>query len=142
MSKMSELATVVSELKQCGECLVKISDELAEIFSSGEEPKKEPEKKKAAKKTEEPKAAEPVKKLSFTDVRTILAEKSRDGHMAEIKAILTKHGADKLSEIKPEDYAALVAKWRCCDGSTRIVIGVLQSQMVGMPAVSEVMRGS
>lgn len=61
-------------------------------------------------KKEELAAAEPVKEYSFTDVRTILAEKSRAGHTAEIRKLLLKHGADKLSGIKPEDYAALVAE--------------------------------
>ena len=38
------------------------------------------------------------------------AEKSRAGFTAEVKAIITKHGADKLSAIKPEDYAAVLAE--------------------------------
>lgn len=37
------------------------------------------------------------------------AEKSRAGHTAEVKALLTKHGADKLSDIDPAEYPALLA---------------------------------
>ena len=33
MSKMNELNLLVQELKKCGESLVNIADELAEIFS-------------------------------------------------------------------------------------------------------------
>lgn len=39
----------------------------------------------------------------------MLAEKSRAGHTAEVKALLTKHGADKLSDIDPAEYPALLA---------------------------------
>ena len=58
--------------------------------------------------------AEPVreaaKEYTFTEVRTILAEKSRAGHTAEIKKILISHGAEKLSEIDPAEFAAVVAE--------------------------------
>ena len=37
MSKMSELNLLLQELKKCGESLVNIADELAEIFSGTEE---------------------------------------------------------------------------------------------------------
>jgi hypothetical protein len=43
-------------------------------------------------------------------VRAVLAEKSRSGHTEEVRALLNKHGADKLSEIDPAEYAALLAE--------------------------------
>lgn len=52
--------------------------------------------------------AEPEKEISYTDVRAILAEKSRAGHTAKIKEILISHGAEKLSAIDPGEYAALL----------------------------------
>ena len=99
MSKMSELSMVLQELKECGEKLVSISEELTEIFSSSEE--KAPEKKKASVKKKEADAKEPelVKEYTFTEVRTFLADKSRAGHTAEVKKILAAHGADKLSDL-------------------------------------------
>ena len=114
MSKMSELSLVLQELKKCGENLVAISGELAEIFSASEE-KAEPEKKKAAaKKKEAETKAEPApaaaKEYTFTEVRTILADKSRAGHTADVKKILTAHGAAKLSELDSKEYAAVVAE--------------------------------
>lgn len=44
MSKVSELSMVLQELKECGEKLVSVSEELAEIFSTPDV--KEPEKKR------------------------------------------------------------------------------------------------
>ena len=110
MSKMSELSMVLQELKECGEKLVTISEELAEIFSASDE--KVPEKKKASAKKKEPEAKEPeqAKEYTFTEVRTFLAEKSRAGHTAEVKKILAAHGADKLSDLDKAEYAAVMAE--------------------------------
>lgn len=112
MSKVSELSMLVDELKKCGETLVGISEELSDMFSSTEE-EKQPAKKTAAKKktAEEPKADVPKEKaLTLEDVRAVCADKSRKGFTAQVKAILTKHGADKLSEVDPAEYKALLAE--------------------------------
>ena len=55
---------------------------------------------------EQPKKEEPVLKLD--DVRAVLAEKSRNGFTAQIRELLQKYGADKLSAVKPEHYKALL----------------------------------
>ena len=49
----------------------------------------------------------PMTYLAFEGA--VLAEKSRAGHTAEVKALLLKHGADKLSDIDPAEYPALLA---------------------------------
>ena len=54
----------------------------------------------------------PAQKPTYTyeDVRAILAEKSRTGFRAEVKAILTAHGVKQLSDVKdPSEFAAIVA---------------------------------
>lgn len=55
----------------------------------------------------QPKTAEAI---PLEKMRSVLADKSRLGHTAEIKALLQKYGAVKLSEVKPENYAALLAE--------------------------------
>lgn len=47
-------------------------------------------------------------KISIEDVRAVLAEKSQQGKTREVKALLMKYDAGKLSGVKPEDYEALV----------------------------------
>jgi len=42
-------------------------------------------------------------------VRAVLAEKSRTGHSAEVRSLLEKYGATKLSQIDPANYKALLA---------------------------------
>ena len=47
-------------------------------------------------------------KPSLETVRAVLADKSRAGHTAEIRALLEKYGGTKLSQIDPANYNALL----------------------------------
>lgn len=112
MSKMSELDRVLRELKKCGESLVCIAEELAEVLSGSGEKKEageKPGKKDSEGKTSGQEEQGPAKQYSLTEVRALLAEKSRAGFTAQVRELLAKHGADKLSGIDPSEYAALVA---------------------------------
>ena len=55
-------------------------------------------------------AAEQV--VTIEEVRAVLAEKSGAGKTHEIKALLMKYDAGKLSGVKPEDYPALLREAR------------------------------
>ena len=46
--------------------------------------------------------------ISLEKVRGVLASKSQEGYGAEVKALITKFGASRLSEIKQEDYAEVL----------------------------------
>lgn len=102
MSKMSELAAELAELKHCGEILIGISETLTQMFSSDNSQDKQEQIKETKDKQE--------KALTLTDVRKVLAEKSRNGHTTKVKELLIKYGADKLSEIDPSKYSALLAE--------------------------------
>ena len=112
MSKMKLLLDVVSDLRSLADSLQAVADAEAQggqeqpDQTTEERPAQEPEKKTAAKKEEK---AEP-KPLTLERVRAALAEKSRAGHTSEVKARLIKHGADKLSDIDPAEYPALLAE--------------------------------
>ena len=95
MGKMSELEKMVKELRGCGEKLIRMAEEMTEMFSASVQ--------------NEPEEA-PKKQLSLTEVREVLAEKSRAGFTKEVKELLIKHGADKLSEINPAEYETLLAE--------------------------------
>lgn len=97
MGKMKELMHQIDELKRCGEILISISEELKNIFSSSET-----EEKNASEATKEEKT------ISLEDVRAVMADKSRKGFTAEVKALLTKRGVNKLSEVDAKEYAALL----------------------------------
>lgn len=95
MSKMSELDLCVSELRSAAQSLNSVADSLTSLFS-GSQPET---------------SVQPTSKpLTLEDVRAVLAEKSRNGHTAKIRELLEKYGAAKLSEIDPQNYAALLAE--------------------------------
>lgn len=100
MSNMNKLAAEISELKHCGEVLIGISETLTEIFSATEQNAKSVE---SSEKNDKP-------QIALEDIRTVLAEKSRAGQTAAVKKLLQKHGADKLSDVDPAEYAALLSE--------------------------------
>jgi hypothetical protein len=59
----------------------------------------------------EPAASELEKpnQVKLEDVRAVLAELSTNGQSGEVRKLLAKYGVTRLSEVKPEDYAALKA---------------------------------
>lgn len=107
MEKMSELAAELAELKRCGEVLIGISETLTEMFSGADE---EPvaETKAEEKPAKKPEKKQKAKEVTLAEVRAVLAEKSRQGHTGEVKELLAKYGADKLSGVDPAKYADLM----------------------------------
>lgn len=116
MSKMSNLDLLLKEIDEHASALIEATKDLRAMFSSPEpdeedgltntyetdeslEAKKEYEKNHPVK--EEP-------KITLEDVRARLAQLSRDGKTAQVKALIQKYGANKLSEVNPGDYEALL----------------------------------
>ena len=95
MSRMSDLDTVIRELRDAAAAINSAADSLADMFSAADS---------------EPKAEEKKPAMTLPEVRAILAEKSRAGFTAQIKELLLKHGADKLSAVDASEYAVLVAE--------------------------------
>ena len=93
MSKLSEMAATIEELRTAAAAINEAADWLAHQFSG--EPVKE-----------ETPAAYPAPTLE--EVRAVLSEKSRAGFTAQVKALLQAHGADRLSAVSPSEYAALL----------------------------------
>ena len=52
--------------------------------------------------------AEPATSLEYPAVRHRLTVAAKAGHSAEVKALLTKYGATKLSEVDPAQYQTLL----------------------------------
>ncbi|WP_116439714.1 hypothetical protein [Gardnerella vaginalis] len=55
-----------------------------------------------------PKQTPETKKVSLEDVRAVLAKLSQLGKTAEVKKLIVKHGAQKLSDIPESEYASLL----------------------------------
>lgn len=125
MGKVKLLLDVIGDLRSLADSLQAVADTVANSEATEAEmtTTKEPEEtgkagkagKAAAKNTakKEAKVAkqEPEEKpLTLEEVRAVLAEKSRSGHTEEVRELLAKHGADKLSEINSAEYPALLAE--------------------------------
>ncbi len=55
-----------------------------------------------------PKQVPETKKVSLEQVRAVLAKLSQHGKTAEVKALIVKFGANKLSELDESKYAELL----------------------------------
>ena len=99
MSKIKLLLDVVDTIRSLADSLQAI----AEAMEGNEsvETTEETPTFTQTKHTEKP--------VSLEQVRATLAEKSQAGFTAEIRGLLEKHGAPKLSQINPANYAALLA---------------------------------
>ena len=86
---MKELA---AELARCGNALLA----LAAAMTKG--------------KPEQAGQPEPTEQIPLERVRSLLADKSRLGHTAEVKALLQKYGAVKLSEVDAAHYPELMVE--------------------------------
>ena len=86
---MKELA---AELARCGNALLA----LAAAMTNG--------------KPEQAGKPEPTEQIPLERVRSLLADKSRLGHTAEVKALLQKYGAVKLSEVDAAHYQELMVE--------------------------------
>ena len=105
MGKISELSILIDELKNCGETLIGISRGLSELFSGADKNQKSDEPTTV---TEEQSKTAEEKVLTLEEVRAVLAEKSRAGFTVQIREILVKHGAEKLSAVNPSEYEAVL----------------------------------
>jgi len=103
MSKMTEMSLVVTELRTAAKSLIGVADALTDLFSGSGGIKPPGQQKTATTAAKE-------KPLTIEAVRAVLAEKSRSGYTAEVRTLLGKHGASKLSGIDPAKYPMLVAE--------------------------------
>jgi hypothetical protein len=96
MSKIKLLFNVVEDIRSLADSLQALCDATVQD---------EPDTGQIqTDKPETPESAD----ISLEQVRTVLADKSRNGLTAEVRQLIRRYGADKLSEIKPEHFAAVL----------------------------------
>ena len=54
----------------------------------------------------------PAPKITFEDLRAVLAVLTRDGKQEKVKELITKYGAKKLSDVPEEHYHELLEEAR------------------------------
>ena len=98
MSKTNDMAMTIEELRNAAVAINDAANWLAQQFGGS------PETTEKVKTTAT--SAKPA--LTLEEVRAVLADKSRAGHTAEIRELLKKYGASKLSLVDPKHYEALL----------------------------------
>ena len=109
MSQIKLLLDVISDVRSLGDSLQAYADALTasdklevdgfeQIYPpADEQPQPEPVNPE-----------QPTKTVTLADVRAVLANKSRAGLTEEVKQLVMKHGAEKLSGVPESEYAALM----------------------------------
>lgn len=97
MSKMSDMAMTIEELRNAADAITDAANYLDQLFSDSDA-KKQPEEKAPVQKPA----------LTLEQVRAVLSEKSRAGYTAGVRELLQKYGASKLSQVDPSNYEALL----------------------------------
>ena len=98
MSRIKLLLDVVDGMRSLADSLQTIADAIA---GDNAVPEQETRVTEAT-------AAPTAKAVTLEQVRAVLAEKSHDGFTEDVRALLVKYGAQKLSAIDPRHYADLM----------------------------------
>ena len=125
MSKMSEVDLCIGELRTAAQSLSAVADSLTALFSANAAPAEMLAKSSNGNdqmpnakpiniedgKLKTMQSAQPKPKpVTLAQVRAVLAEKSRCGHTAQVRELLERHGAAKLSAINPTEFESLLSE--------------------------------
>ena len=104
MSRVKLLLDVIEDVRSLADSLQAVADAIGQ-----NEPEAETAPALAPAPAPDPAPqAPPPKAITLEEVRAVLAEKSHDGFTIEVRELLQKYGAAKLSGIDPANYAALL----------------------------------
>ena len=102
MSRIKLLLDVIEDIRSLADSLQAVATALGQS---------DPEGTAAAASAAPPAPAPadpPPKAITLEEVRAVLAEKSHDGYTDQVRGLLQKYGAEKLSGVDPKHYAALL----------------------------------
>lgn len=102
INALSALTAALQELTQ------QTTDGYLNTFETIYNPEKDEPQAEAPK--EQPTQKNEEATVTFVQLRSRLSEISRNGHTAEIKELIAKYGADRLSDVAESDYVALLAE--------------------------------
>lgn len=101
LSKIKLLHDVVSNLRSLADSVQAVADAMVANEPAETALSEQPATEQMAKPATKP--------VTLEQVRAALAEKSQLGFTANVRTLLEKYGAPKLSQIDPANYAALLA---------------------------------
>lgn len=108
MSQIKLLLDIIADVRHLGDSLEAYAEALTasdKLDPDDFEQIYPPVEDQTAESAPEP---EPPNVVTLPEVRAVLANKSRAGFTDEVKQLLIKHGAEKLSGIAKSEYATLL----------------------------------
>lgn len=102
MSKIKLLLTLIDDVRAVADDLQAIADSMA-----NNEPT---EVKEEIKTTTPPEVDKPKTSIKLEELRALLASKSQAGLGNEVRELIKKYDATKLSDVDPKQYAAIFAE--------------------------------
>ena len=104
MSRIKLLLDVVEDIRSLADSLQAVATALGQSDSEDT-----PAPAPAPETPPVPAPADPPPKaITLEEVRAVLAEKSHDGYTDQVRGLLQKYGAEKLSGVDSKHYAALL----------------------------------
>ena len=88
----------------------KISSEYLNTFEVLYDPTAPQESESKQSSTKQPAPEQKTEPVTFVQLRSRLSEISRSGKTAEVKELIARYSASKLSDIAESDYAAVLAE--------------------------------
>ena len=109
MDKGMELINALNALTKAVAALTeKVTTEYLNTFETIYDPEKDEPQAETPKEQPTPKNEEST--VTFVQLRSRLSEISRSGHTQDVKDLIAKYGAEKLSDLAESDYAAVLAE--------------------------------
>ena len=107
---VEDARTLATDLKAVAEDFCSLADSIKTVADTMFQPDA-PAEETAPVKTAAPAIPPPPTEKSVTleQVRAVLADKSQDGKTNQVRELLLKYGAPKLSGVDPKHYKALLA---------------------------------
>ena len=99
MSRTKLILDVIDDMHRLADSLQCVADSLAGSAPPAEQPDQPPTPQLEDSM---------IPPITIDQVRAVLVEKNSQGKTREVKALLYKYDAGKLSNVKPEDYPALM----------------------------------
>ena len=97
-----------SELLRIAEGFSIVAEGLRGLAKAEGGTKEKAVKEQKAEKQESVAEVQQEQPATLEGIRALMAQKTQEGKSKEIKELLQKYGAAKLSAVKPEDYPALM----------------------------------
>lgn len=107
MNHTDEISQLLENIIVCSESIAKVCKLLRESTKAAETPQVIETETATADITER---KDEINTYTFAEVRKAFSKKSNEGYTEQVRELIGKYGADRLSNVKESDYPALMSE--------------------------------